>query len=196
MEPVAGLAWLASIVTDTIIIHDHRTQHVHSTMTTRLSGEDLRVGLRLLAALPRFLRSPFSLAEAREEVKQRFAQRADRFVDRVTEACRVPGSPYATLLQHVGCTLADLRDSVAREGVEGALHGLLKAGVYLTGEEFKSRRPVVRGSLEFTVNPAGLLNPRSVVHGLAESSGSRGARTPVPSTSRSSTTMRSIPISR
>jgi len=149
-------------------------------MTTRLSAEDLRVGLRFLAALPRFLRSPFTLEQARAEVKLRFEQRADRLLDRVSEACRAPDSPYARLLRHAGCTQEDLRNSVTREGVEGALQELLQAGVYLTGEEFKGRRPVVRGSLEFTVNPAALLNPRSVVHGLSESSGSRGARTPVP----------------
>jgi hypothetical protein len=34
-------------------------------MMAQLSGDDLRVGLRFLAALPRFLRSPFSLEEAR-----------------------------------------------------------------------------------------------------------------------------------
>jgi len=145
-----------------------------------LTGDDLRVGLRFLAALPRFLRSPFSLEQARAEVRQRFEQRAARFLDRVTEACRVPDSPYAKLLGHAGCTLPDLRDRVAREGVEGALQELLRAGVYLSGDEFKSRRPVIRGSLKFTVDPLSLLNPRSVVHGLSESSGSRGARTPVP----------------
>ena len=149
-------------------------------MMAGLSRDDLRVGLRFLAALPRFLRSPFSLEQARAEVRQRFEHRASRFLDRVTEACRVPDSPYAKLLGHAGYTLPDLRDRVAREGVEGALQELLRAGVYLSGDEFKSRRPVIRGSLKFTVDPLTLLNPRSVVHGLSESSGSRGARTPVP----------------
>lgn len=89
-------------------------------------------------------------------------------------------SPYPRLLKEAGCRPDDLARLVGREGVEGALSSLLRAGVYLTGEEFKGRRPVRRGSLEFTVAPGALLNPRSVVHGLSESSGSRGVPTPVP----------------
>jgi hypothetical protein len=146
----------------------------------RLSTDDLRVGLRFLGALPRFLRTPFSLDEAGATVRQRFEQRAERFLERVGDARRVPDSPYARLLHHAGCTMADLRERVAHDGIEATLAALLRAGVYLSGDEFKGRRPVVRGSLQFTVDPVSLLNPRSVVHGLSESSGSRGARTPVP----------------
>lgn len=147
---------------------------------TRLSADDLRVGLRFLAALPRFLRTPFSVEEARGIVRDRFARRAERFMARVKDACSRPDSPYRRLLGHAGCAPADVDAMVARDGVEEALARLYREGVYLTGDEFKGRRPVVRGSLEFTVDPASLLNPRSVVHGLSESSGSRGARTPAP----------------
>jgi len=152
-------------------------------MTPRLaslSPDDLRVGLRFLAALPGFLRTPFTLEEARATVRQRFERRAERLVERVADACGAPGSPYARLLRHAGWTLEDVRACVRREGVEQALGVLLRAGVYLSGDELKGRRPVTRGSLAFTVEPAALLNPRSVVHGISESSGSRGARTPVP----------------
>ena len=145
-----------------------------------LSADDLRVGLRFLAALPRFLRTPFSLEEARAAVRERFTRRADRFLDRVADACRTTGSPYLRLLCYAGCTLEDVSEQVRKDGIEATLAALLRAGVYLTGDEFKGRCPVTRGSLSFTVDPASLLNPRSVVHGLSESSGSRGARTPVP----------------
>ncbi len=146
----------------------------------RLSGDDLRVGLRFLAALPRFLRTPLSIDQARAIVRERFAQRDQQFLDRLADACGGRDSPYAKLLAHAGVRFDDIRELVAREGVEGTLATLLRAGVYLTGEEFKGRRPVRRGSVEFLVDPASLVNPRSVVHGLSESSGSRGARTPVP----------------
>lgn len=146
----------------------------------RLSADDLRVGFRFLAALPRFLRTPFSIEDARATVRDRFLQREERFLERVSDASRAADSPYAKLLRHAGWTAGDVRVRVRQEGVEGTLSALLRAGVYLTGDEFKGRRPVVRGSLSFTVDPVSLLNPRSVVHGLSESSGSRGARTPVP----------------
>ena len=66
------------------------------------------------------------------------------------------------------------------DGLEGTLTQLFRSGVYLTGDEFKGRVPVERGSLSFTLDPADLINPGAVVHGLTETSGSRGARTPVP----------------
>jgi hypothetical protein len=67
---------------------------------------------------------------------------------------------------------------VARDGVEGALETLLRHGVYLTVDEFKGRRPVVRGSTTFRVDPVSLqnLNQGNV---RALTSGSRGPRTSV-----------------
>lgn len=142
--------------------------------------DDLLVGARFLAALPRFLRTPLSLGDMRGIVRERFARREAFFLDRLSEALRLPGSPYARLMEHAGCTEGDVRASVNTEGVEGTLSILFHAGVYLSGDEFKGRRPVERGSLTFTVDPATLVSPDAVVHGLSESSGSRGARTPVP----------------
>lgn len=146
----------------------------------RLSADDLRVGVRFLGALPRFLRTPFGLDEARATVKRRFERRASQFLACVDEAYCRPASPYRRLFDHAGCEAPDVAALVESDGIEGALHVLLRAGVYMTGDEFKGRRPVVRGNLRFTVDPASLINPRSVVHGLSESSGSRGARTAVP----------------
>ncbi len=145
-----------------------------------LSAEDLRVGCRLLAALPRFLRHPFTLEQARAMVRGRLARRGEGLLQRIVQAYAVRDGPYRRLLEHAGCTPADAGALIGREGVEGALRELLRAGVYLTGDEFKGRRPVTRGSLEFTVEAASLLRPGAVVHGLAESSGSRGSRTSVP----------------
>jgi hypothetical protein len=93
---------------------------------------------------------------------------------------RLPQSPYARLLKHAGWAEPDVAASVRSDGIEGTLSALYRAGVYLAGDEFKGRRPVVRGSLSFIVDAGSLVSPRAIVHGLSESSGSRGARTPVP----------------
>jgi hypothetical protein len=144
------------------------------------SRDDLGVGLRFLIALPRLLRSPQSVESMRAIVRERFARRELNFIDRFAEALDLPESPYARLMMHAGCTRGDIVQSVSRDGVEGTLATLFRAGVYLAGDEFKGRRNVVRGSLSFVIDPATLVNPRAVVHGLSQSSGSRGARTPVP----------------
>ena len=51
---------------------------------------------------------------------------------------------------------------VSRKGVEEALRALLHAGVYLTHEELKGRRPVVRGALTLAVDASRLRNRRDV----------------------------------
>ncbi len=89
-------------------------------------------------------------------------------------------SPYLRLLRRAGCELGDLRRLVRQDGLEDALRQLYRAGVYLTIEEFKGRRPVVRGSDRFQVTPRRLRNPRAAVHAFARSGGTRGAGMPVP----------------
>jgi len=90
-----------------------------------------------------------------------------------------PTSPYRWLLRHAGCEYGDFERLVAREGVEGALSALLRDGVYLTVEEFKGRRPTVRGGVSRTFSPDAFRNPGAAVHAEVHSGGSRGARTAV-----------------
>ena len=61
-----------------------------------------------------------------------------------------------------------------------ALRTLLRQGVYLTVEEFKRRRAVVRGSLTFAVEPEALRNPGVRVVLSSRSSGGGGTGTSVP----------------
>jgi hypothetical protein len=62
--------------------------------------------------------------------------------------------------------------------VEGALRVLLAAGVYLTVEEFKGRRPVQRGGLTFAADPVQLRNPLAGCDLPVHSGGRTGAATP------------------
>lgn len=143
--------------------------------------EDLRVAARFFPRLPGFLRRPVDGAEARATVRARLANRVGDFVG----LCRDlvygnPASPYRALLAGAGCELGDLERLVRADGVEGALLTLWRQGVYMTVEEFKGRRPLVRGGRTIPVDPGRLVNPRAIVHVLGHSSGSRGPRTVVP----------------
>jgi hypothetical protein len=69
---------------------------------------------------------------------------------------------------------------VEREGIEGALAELFRRGVYLTVDEHKGRRPVRRGGVTVEVSPSLLRNPLVSTHLWGYTSGSRGARTPIP----------------
>lgn len=149
--------------------------------STGVFAEDMRVGFRFFRHLPHFLRTPFSLEQAQHRLKLRFEQRDKHFLELLKQlSSRSSGSPYSRLLSDCGFESGDSDRLLREEGVEGALVTLFRQGVYLTGDEFKGRVPVLRGSLKFTVEPSSLLNPASVVHGISKSSGSRGAATPVP----------------
>ena len=138
--------------------------------------QDLRTAAGFLSRLPRYLRHPVSLAEARAALRRRLDHRDADFLALVRRAVyENPGSPYRTLLAGAGCDYGDLERLVARDGLESALRTLLRAGVYLTVSELKGRRPVVRGSTRIDVNPSSLRNPLAALHVPVSSSGGRGA---------------------
>jgi hypothetical protein len=141
---------------------------------------ELTMAARLLARLPSFLRRPLGLDEARAMLRRRLERRQEDFLAVVRGAIYDhAGSPYRPLLRGAGCEYGDLERMVRRDGVEGALRVLLRSGVYLTIDEFKGRRPAVRGTATLAVDPARLRNPRSGFHVAARSGGSRGEGTPV-----------------
>jgi len=151
-----------------------------STSALRPLLTDVGMALRALRRLPGYLRHPLTVTEAHEIVAARLESRESDFLDLARRAIfEYPASPYRTLLHFAGCAYGDLERLVRQAGVEGALRTLCRAGVYLTVDEFKGRRPVIRGSTQITVDPAGLRNPLSVPHLRASTGGSRGVATSV-----------------
>ena len=91
-----------------------------------------------------------------------------------------PKSPYRKILIHEGIEFTDVLGLVRQHGVEGALTKLYEAGVFVTIDEFKGRRPIERpGGLHFEVQPHDFDNPFLARQYEARSSGSRGAGTRV-----------------
>lgn len=88
-----------------------------------------------------------------------------------------PRSPYREIFSWAGCEFGDLERSVRRDGLEGALRELYRAGVYLTHGEFKGHLPVIRGTRELAVANHELANP--LVRGIVDisSGGSRSSGT-------------------
>jgi hypothetical protein len=145
-----------------------------------ISLEELASALRLLVEVPRFLRTPLQLDQARAVLRSRLVTREQRFLDLVRHAVYGhPASPYATLLRSVGCEEGDLEKLVQHDGVEGALGVLYRQGVYVTADELKGRRPLARGGTSVAVNPDALRNPLATHHVATRSSGSRSVGTTV-----------------
>lgn len=140
--------------------------------------DDLVVGARFLRALPSFLRTRTTPEQARAVLRERLDHREARFLTLLRRAVYDhPGSPYRELLRLAGCALGDLERLVTRDGVEHALSVLLQHGVYVTVDEYKGRRPLVRAGVHVPIDPDRLRNPRGRTHFSVRTSGSRGSGT-------------------
>jgi hypothetical protein len=105
-------------------------------------------------ALPRFFRERMTPQQAEEETKRLLNTRVERFLELVrTQVYEHPDSVYLRLLKHAGCEFADFQAQVHQHGLEKTLVKLATEGVYLTSDEYKGKRDVVRGRLSFRVYP-------------------------------------------
>lgn len=141
---------------------------------------DLTMMLRLTRDLPAFLQAPLSIEQAESMIRKRLEFRVERLLAVVEQNIYGnPRSPYLKLLQIAGCEFGDFRSLVAQEGIEGALSKLAETGVYVTYDEFKGRKEIVRGSQRFKVSDEDFDNPVVCPHFEIRSGGSRGDATSV-----------------
>jgi len=132
-------------------------------------------GMWLLATrLREFLREPITLEQAEERLRQALDTREERFLKLVErQIFRRPASPYLKLLQMAGCEFADLERHVHQHGLEETLKKLSSEGVYLTSDEFKGKKEVVRNGRSFRVCPKDFARQDSKGGFVTQSSGTR-----------------------
>lgn len=136
---------------------------------------ELRAFAGFLIGLPGLIRRRMTVPEAMAIVQDRLENRARNFLLVVEQgAFANPRSPYRMLLEMVGCTVSDVRELVAAEGVEGALQKLRALGVYVRFEEFKGLEPIIRGSTTIHATPADFDNPTTGRYYTTTTSGSTG----------------------
>jgi hypothetical protein len=149
-------------------------------VTARRALTDLCLAARFVRHVPGHLRRPVTIDGAAALVRER---RTRREADFLTLMARTvygnPASPYRPLLALAGCEEGDLARLVGTDGVEGALQALFRAGVYLTIDELKGRRPVRRGAATIEIDPTRLRNPLSAMHMPTQSGGTGGAASPL-----------------
>ena len=143
--------------------------------------DDIRMFARFGLGLFGFLRKrPITLEEAKAIIQERFENRDLSFLRIVAKGVYgFAGSPYLPLFRSAGIELGDIRSMVEMRGLEETLLELRKAGVYVTFEEFKGRRPIVRNGLEIPVEAHHFDNPYLKGHYQTETGGSTGAGTRV-----------------
>ena len=87
--------------------------------------------------------------------------------------------PVPPALRTAGVEFGDVEALVRADGLESALGRLYDAGVYVTLDEVKGRRPIERHGLSQPITAAAFDNPLMTSHYQGMSSGSRGRRTRV-----------------
>ena len=130
--------------------------------------------LALVSSLPAFLRESVDVQTAESEIKQAFDSREDKFLELIyRRVYKSAASPYLRLLKLAGCDYGDLQSHVRRHGLEKALEQLASEGVYLTSDEFKGKKEIVRGKDHFRASPDAFQRPDFAGSFVAQSSGTR-----------------------
>jgi hypothetical protein len=136
---------------------------------------DLGAFGRYAFGLPRWLRAELGPEQAREHLRRRLEARAPSFLGLIERAVYGQDtSVYRRLLEHAGLERGDVAALVREHGIEGALERLHAAGVYVTVDEFKGRRPIERGNLVLPTRAADFDNPLSKLVYASRTGGSRG----------------------
>ncbi|MBL0169948.1 MAG: hypothetical protein IPP90_04325 [Gemmatimonadaceae bacterium] len=150
----------------------HTKSPYHRAVATVQMFGRYAVGIRA------FLRTTLSADACRDIVTTQQAHREESFLAMLEQGVYAnPRSPYRQLLQHAGIQLPDATADVRNMGLETALTAWYDRGVYVTIDEFKGRKPIVRGNLTIDTCPEDFDNPLLVQHYETRTGGSRGPRT-------------------
>lgn len=144
----------------------------------RSSLKRARSTLALLPALSAFLRESANLQNVESEIRNALDSREDRFLQLIqTKVYQSDASPYLRLLKLAGCDYNDLQNHVRRWGLEKTLVQLASEGVYLTSDEFKGKKEIVRGKEHFRVSPSAFDRQDFAGSFVAQSSGTKNSPT-------------------
>ncbi|MEQ1693485.1 MAG: hypothetical protein ABMA00_19505, partial [Gemmatimonas sp.] len=147
-----------------------RSHTIRALATARMLG-------RYAAGIRRFLRTTLTPNDCRRIVSTQQARRESSFLAMLEHGVYAnPRSPYRQLLVHAGIQLPDAVAQVQALGLEAALDAWYDRGVFVTIDEFKGRRPIVRGDLTIEMRPEDFDNPLLVQHYETRTGGSRGPR--------------------
>ena len=120
----------------------------------RQLNSDLKGMFTLVRAVSEFFSERLTLQRAEEEIERDLDCREEKFLELArARIYGCPTSPYLKLLKFARCEYSDLQTHVHRFGLEATLKQLAGEGVYLTADEFKGKKEVVRGGTAFRVTP-------------------------------------------
>ncbi len=128
---------------------------------------------RMGLAFGRHLRTPLDPAPE-QTIRRCLENRGTNFLTLAGKVLADPEHPYSQLFRIAGCSYADLETAVRKDGVERTLQALMREGVYVSHDEFRGRKEIVRGGKHIPSNPESWLNREGRGGIVYSSSGSSG----------------------
>ncbi len=134
---------------------------------------------RFAGGLRRFLRTPVTPDRARAHITARLADREAVFLSLLERAVfdAEQRSPYRALFDAAGCTAADARTALRRDGLDAFLGALAEEGVRVPFDAFKGRAPLEVEGESLAVTARDFDNPFTGVGFAVRSGGSSGRAT-------------------
>lgn len=139
--------------------------------------DELKMFGRYAAGLRAFFKGRMSPEASRGLLKKKLQHREESLIGLLREGVwRNPRSPYLPLFRNAGIEFGDVDALIQREGVDQALVKLRDAGVYVTLDEFKGKKPILRPGLEHPVSHMDFDNPLINAHFEGKTGGTGGTR--------------------
>jgi hypothetical protein len=132
---------------------------------------------RMSRGVLKLLRAP-KIADPEGIVLAQMANRERHFLETARDVIFAnPNHPYCRMFQLAGCSFEDLKQGVKRDGLEPTLAALHRAGVYLSHDEFKGKKPIMRSGQTIPSSNASFINPLVSGFYQSRSGGSRSKGT-------------------
>lgn len=132
---------------------------------------------RITAGVSDYVRRP-QPASREQAIRDQLETREKGWLELVRRAVfERQGHPYEQLFRMAGCEYGDLEKTVLSDGLEEALAQLHRAGVYVTHDEFKGKKPIERSGREIDRGDSPFENPFASGWLETRSSGSRSGGT-------------------
>jgi len=128
---------------------------------------------RMALSLGRHLRTPVD-RDPEGTVRRLIEKRGTNFLWLAKDLFGNPEHPYSQLFKVAGCSYADLEKAVIADGVEPTLQALMREGVYVSHDEFRGKKEIVRGGRHIRSTAASWLNGRDKGAIGCSTSGSSG----------------------
>ncbi len=126
----------------------------------------------------KFLKDTFSLEDCEEIVIDRMQRREENFLNLFEYIFRHENNVYRRLLVNANYSINRIRQMVHDTGVDETLPELVRDGIYITVDEFKGRKPIIRNGLSIRADRGDFDNPGvqkcfNLESGATRSSGTR-----------------------